>query len=274
MWNNARFVNFIANALTVVALTALSFAALQWLAHRPVFSLARIAIGPVEGAELEHVTAASIRSSIAGQLSGNFFTADLEQIRATFEAVPWVRQAMVRRLWPDGLEVTLLEYEPLGIWNDNQLLDVHGNPFVANQAEAENSDGDPLPDLAGPDGSGQLVRQRLAELTEWLQPLGRVPVGLTLSARHAWRAELDNGLILDMGRDPAVDIDQGGPDAPDKARVPVQVRVQRFVESVQAVEQRAGRPVIYADLRYPNGYALRLGEAPKTDTKKSTATKP
>lgn len=274
MWNNARFVNLIANALTVLALTALSIAALQWLAHRPVFSLAQIVIGPAEGAELEYVTAASVRSSVAGRLSGNFFTADLEHVRETFESVPWVRQAMVRRLWPNGLEVTLLEYQPLGLWNGNQLLDIHGNPFVANQAEAERADGNVLPDLAGPDGSGQLVSQRLAELTQWLRPLGRVPVSLTLSARYAWRAELDNGLVLDMGRDPAVDIAQGGPDGPDKTHVPVQLRVQRFVESVLAVEQRTGRPAMYADLRYPNGYALRLGEAPKPDSKNSTATKP
>src|SRR5690606_18832598 len=143
-----------------------------------------------------------------------------------------------------------------------------------NRAEAEQPNGDPLPELAGPDGTGQLVMQRLAELNEWVSPLGRTTVRLSLSARHAWRAELDDGLILDMGRDPAVGIAQDGPDAADRAHVPVQVRVQRFVESLKAVEQNAGRPVIYADLRYPNGFALRLGEPPKTDSKTSTATKP
>ena len=137
MWNNARFVNLIANALTVVALTALSIAALQWLAHRPVFSLAQIIIQPARGDTLEHVTIPSVRSAVGGRLQGNFFTADLSNVREVFESVPWVSQAMVRRQWPNALEVTLLEYEPLGLWNDNQLLDVEGTPFVANQAEAE-----------------------------------------------------------------------------------------------------------------------------------------
>lgn len=274
MWNNARFVNFIANTLTVAALTALSLAALQWLAHRPVFSLSEIIVKPTQGESLEHVTVPSIRSIIGGRLHGNFFTTDLSIVREVFESVPWVSQAMVRRQWPNALEVSLLEYEPLGLWNDNQLLDVEGTPFVANQAEAEKPNGEPLPELAGPDGTGIQVVQRLAELNDWVRPLGRTTVRLTLSPRHAWRAELDNGLILDMGRDPAVGIAQDGPEAADKAHVPVQVRVQRFVESLQAVEQNAGRPVIYADLRYPNGFALRLGEAPKPDSKTSTATKP
>src|SRR5690606_33747209 len=163
------------------------------------------------------------------------------------------QQAMVRRVWPDGLEVTLREFEPLGLWNDNQLLDTQGVPFTANQAEAEGMDGGPLPQLSGPEGSGKLVKQRLEELSEWLSPLGLVPVRLSLSARHAWRAELDNGLILDMGRDPSTGISQSGsPEDGDEHTVPVQLRVQRFVESLAADEQRVGRPVIYADLRYLN----------------------
>jgi len=275
VWNNARFVNLIANALTTVALTALVLGGLVWLAHRPVFTLSGISIQPVPGETLQHVSETGVRSVIAGRLQGNFFTTDLQTVREVFETLPWVRQAMVRRVWPDGLEVTLREFEPLGLWNDNQLLDMHGVPFTANQAEAESADGGPLPQLSGPEGSGKLVKQRLEELTEWVAPLGLVPVRLSLSARHAWRAELDNGLILDMGRDPSTGISQSGsPEDGDENTVPVQLRVQRFVESLAAVEQRVGRPVIYADLRYPNGFALRLGEAPKMNKTSTPATKP
>jgi len=275
VWNNARFVNLIANGLTTIALTAFVAGALVWLANRPIFTLTGINIEPVTGERLAHVSQAGVRSAIAGRVSGNFFTVDLEGVRQVFETVPWVQQAMVRRVWPNQLEVTLDEYEALGLWNDNQLLDLYGTPFTANQAEAEAADGNPLPVLSGPEGSGKLVTQRLAELTSWLEPLGLKPVQLALSARHAWRAELDNGLILDMGRDPATGLSQTGePGGTEEQIVPVQVRVQRFVESLHTVEQRVGRPVIYADLRYPNGFALRLGEAPKPKKTSTPATKP
>lgn len=274
MWNNARFINLVANALTVLALTALVLGGLVWLGQRPVFTLSNITVEPLEGAALERVTPASLNAVVAGRLQGNFFTADLENLRRLFEAAPWVEQAMVRRVWPNGLEVTLREYEPLGLWNDNQILDVQGRPFTANQAEAEDAEGAPLPQLGGPEGSGKLVRRRLAELTDWLAPLGRVPVSLTLSPRHAWVAELDNGMVLDMGRDPATDpiVGQSQPDS--RRQVPVQTRVQRFVEALPAIEQNVGRPVIYADLRYPNGFALRLGPAPTPAKPSSSTTRP
>lgn len=275
MWNNARFVNLIANTLTTLALSGLGVGAVVWLAHRPVFTLAGITIEAVPGESLAHVSETGVRAAVIGRLRGNFFTADLDEVRGVFETLPWVRQAMVRRVWPHGLEVTLREHQVLGLWNDNQLLDLEGVPFTANQAEAEGVDGAMLPILAGPEGSGKLVRQRLAELTEWVKPLGRVPVRLTLSARHAWHAELDNGLILDLGRDPATHVAQtGAPEHADEHTVPVQQRVRRFVESLATVEQRVGRPVIYADLRYPNGFALRLGEVPKPNKTSTPATKP
>lgn len=272
MWNNARFINFVANALTVLALSALALGALYWFTQRPMFTFSQVTVEPVADEALSRVNAATVHGALAGRLSGNFFTADLEEVRRLMESAPWVRQAMVRRVWPDGLEVTLREYEPLGLWNDNQVLDVTGRPFTANQAEAEDPQGGPLPALGGPEGSGKLVRQRLLELTDWLAPLGRKPVRLTLSPRHAWVAELDNGMVLDMGRDLANDPVLGDMPAEGRRPVPVQARVQRFVAALPAIEKHVGRPVMYADLRYPNGFALRLGPAPEPPKKNSSST--
>ncbi|GAA5235895.1 FtsQ-type POTRA domain-containing protein [Verticiella sediminum] len=275
MWNNARFINFVANLLTVLALSALAVGGLVWLMQRPVFTIAQVEVHPAEGEALDRVTPTVVRNALIGRLEGNFFTADLESVRHFMEDAPWVSQAAVRRVWPNGLQVTLREHQPLGLWNDDQVLDVNGRAFTANQAEAESPDGDPLPILGGPEGSGKLVRQRLLELSEWVAPLGRSPVRLTLSPRHAWVAELDNGMILDMGRDLANDPVLGGNAAEGRRAVPVQARVQRFVQALPAIEQHLGRPVMYADLRYPNGFALRLGpplEPPKKKT--SSTTKP
>jgi len=43
-----------------------------------------------------------------------FFTADLDAVRAAFESVPWVRKAMVRREWPNKLIVTVEEHRGIG----------------------------------------------------------------------------------------------------------------------------------------------------------------
>jgi hypothetical protein len=44
-----------------------------------------------------------------------FISIDLDQARA-FETVPWVRQATLRRIWPDRLAVHLDEHQPVALW--------------------------------------------------------------------------------------------------------------------------------------------------------------
>ncbi len=265
MWNNARFLNFIANGLIVVALSAFAIGMLYWLAHLPVFNLNRVVVEPASGASLQRVSAASLRGNVAQQVGGNFFTTDLDAVRQVFESVPWVSRAMVRREWPNALRVQLQEHQPLGLWTDTQVLNTRGRPFTANQAEAEGPDGGPLPIFAGPEGSGPLVRRRYFELMEWLRPTGLYPVRLTLSARHAWEAELNNGIVLYLGRDPGSDFTQGDPDRAVPAGVPAALRVQRFVRSLPSLQESLPQPIQSVDLRYPDGYALKLnGDAPTT----------
>lgn len=271
MWNNARLLNLIANWLTVVALVALTIGGIYWLMHRPVFGLNHVVVEPMPGSELRRVSEASLRSALERPLQGNFFTVNLEEVRQMFGAVPWVSHVKVRREWPDGLRVSLREYQPLGLWNDNQILDIRGVPFTANQAEADSPGGPVLPVFAGPDGAGPMVRHRYHELREWLRPLGHELVRVTLSARHAWQVELDNGLVLDLGRDPGIDWNPGDPDRPETDEVTMAERVRRFVRNLPQLEEKAGRAVMYADLRYPDGFAVRL--APPANGKQPSSTK-
>lgn len=260
MWNNARLLNLIANWLTLAGLVAFTAGGLYWLMHRPVFGLTRVVVETMSADGLERVSEASLRSALDRPLQGNFFTVNLEEVRQMFGAVPWVSHVKVRREWPDGLRVSLREYQPLGLWNDNQVLDVRGIPFTANQAQADSGTDQVLPVFAGPEGAGPLVRQRYHELREWLRPLGRDVVRLTLSARHAWQAELDNGLVLDLGRDPGIDWNPGDPDRPETDEATMAERVRRFVRNLPQLEEKAGRQVLHADLRYPDGFAVRLAQ--------------
>ena len=134
---------------------------------------------------------ASVRASIAGQLSGNFFTISLGSAKSVFEAVPWVRNAMVRRIWPNALRVTLEEQQPFALWNENQMINTWGQTFTANQGEME--DDDSLPQFEGPEGTEALVVRSYAELTRWFAPLDVSVTRLSLSERYAWRVSLSNG---------------------------------------------------------------------------------
>ena len=77
----------------------------------------------VEG-DTQHNTAASIRSQVLPQLRGNYLSLDLQEARSAFEAVPWVRRAQVRRVWPDQLVVQLQEHQPVAYWERDDSDDL------------------------------------------------------------------------------------------------------------------------------------------------------
>lgn len=199
MWNEARIINATANLLTVLAVLTLLGAALVWLVRLPAFDFKnrnRVSTRhfvSVCGARLDPQCD---RRAVVRQ----FFTMNLGQARQTFETAAWVRQAQVRRVWPNMLRVTIEEQKPQGLWNENQLINTWGEVFTANRGALENEAS--LPQFQGPEGTGILMIQRYAELRQWFEQIGIQVRGLTLTNRYALQVTLSNGLTLELGRDP------------------------------------------------------------------------
>ena len=245
MWDEPRLLNTAANALFALALGLALYGAGTLLVHSPSFALRSIR---VEG-EVLQVTRGAIVDALQGRVSGTFFTVDVDAIRSMFQAIPWVRRAEVRRLWPDRLEVRIEEHQPLARWgqeSDGQLVNSHGEVFSGRVARE-------LPVLAGPAGSEQEVTRRYALFRDLLAPVSLEPRTVTLSQRQSWQIRLSNGLTVQLGR--------------DSDRDPLQARLARFVELYPATLGRHARRFDYVDLRYPNGFALRVPEILGNDSK-------
>ncbi|HVL74699.1 MAG TPA: cell division protein FtsQ/DivIB [Noviherbaspirillum sp.] len=241
MWHDVRTLNATTNALLGLLVLGLLASGFWWVAHRPMFTFRVVVVEGAQGAPLRHVSAPTIRTTALPGVKGNFFTADLDAVRQAFESVPWVRQATVRREWPNRLIVNVEEHRALGAWGDDgRLLSVKGEVFTANLAEAE-ADG-PLPVFSGPEGSAKDVVARFRELHEWLKPAGLVPESVALSERYAWTVKLVGGMTVELGR--------------EQARVSVQERAQRLVGIYPQLAARLQDRIETVDMRYPNGLAL------------------
>ena len=235
MWDNPRLLNAWAGALTALALMVFGVALAQLLARSPLFPVREMQL---TGAPA-HTTRAQIESVVQGRVAGNFFAVDLDEVRAALEALPWVRRAHVRRVWPDRLEVALEEHEALARWAESGLVNVQGERFAGTTDAA-------LPLFAGPAGSEGEVARRYQRFREILAPLQAMPERLMVSPRHAWVLRLDDGLTIALGRDAAND--------------PVEARLRRLVAAYPQTLGRLARKAEHVDLRYPNGFALRLPE--------------
>ena len=235
MWDDARQLNAIAVTLSLIALAFLAFAAASAIARLPAFEYREIVVTT----PLVRASAAHLESIVRSELRGTFFTMNLDAARESLAKVPWVRSVALRRQWPQRLEIEVDEHAPFARWNDNALVDTHGDVFVANYAGE-------LPDFAGPDGAARQMTARFREWTTLLAPSGLRLTGLALSARGGWRlrAADDAGPItLDAGRDDAGE------------------RLARFLDVYRrtiGVLARTGTHVDHVDLRYRNGFAARV----------------
>jgi cell division protein FtsQ len=243
VWDNPRLANAAAGVLAALALGLLAYAGGRILLDSPAFLLRTIV---VEGG-LERVQSREIANALQGRLRGTFFTVDLEAVRALFEGVPWVRRAELRRRWPDSLEVRIEEQVALARWGqrrDTQLVNTHGELFRA-QTDAS------LPVLAGPTGTEGEVARRYFAFRSLLAPLGLEPRQVLLSSRLAWQLKLSNGLTIQLGRDS------------DKDRI--EERFARFVSAFRQTLAKSRQRLDYVDLRYPNGFALRVTGIPGSE---------
>lgn len=213
-----------------------------WLMRYPAFNIGRIV---VEG-ELVHNNAVTLRANVAPVLKGNFFTVNLKAAQEAFEQVPWVREAQVRREYPNGLRVILKEHVAEAFWGSdagNGLVDSSGRVFEANLGEL---DREGLPRLQGPEGSAARMLQMYRLITPVIAPLDITLDSLALDSRGSWRMTLDNDAQIELGGGTTEDVIQ---------------RLQRFARTLPQITsqyKRSASALESADLRYEDGYALKL----------------
>jgi cell division protein FtsQ len=272
MWNNVRILNAIANTLLLLAVLAVLAAGSIWFANQSMFIIRDVTVTSSTGQHLRHVSAQLLQVAAKKELNAKnapqgviptsqllgsaryFFAVPLDSVRGSLEQVPWVRQASIRRVWPNSLHIEIEEHKAAAVWGDGRLVNAQGELFSANLGEAEEAG--PLPQFAGPNDASVQVLRRHVELVQWLAPLNVRPESLTLSTRHAWTVKLDDGTTLLLGREQGVAMED---------------RIAKWVASVPRLQSRlTSRPELY-DLRYPNGFAVRavalVDDAKKLDSK-------
>ena len=187
----------------------------------------------VEG-DFNRVSPLAVRAAIEDQLGQGFLRLDLNAIRARLEAMPWVEQARVERVWPGDVRVRVWERTPYARWNAAQLLSTHAVPFTPEPAEIPAG----LPQLSGPPGHEAEVMQAYQGLSTALAGTPFPLASLSLDARGEWTTQTREGIELRFGRG-----------APDSKLEMISGPLTR------AIGQRL-QEVKYVDLRYTNGFAV------------------
>ncbi len=231
VWDRPEILNAIAGALCAAAGLLGVYAALHYAVRLPAFQLreVRVVVG------LGHVTSDQVEAIVKRELKGNFFTLDMAVCRAAFEKLPWVRKVKLRRQWPDRLEVALEEHLPLARWGGAALVNTHGELFAAAYDEK-------LPLFVGDQASVKEIAIQYAYFLRSLAAIRQAPVQVQLSPRRAWRVRLKSGLVIELGREN------------------IESRLERFIAVYDRTLGTLQRRLDYVDLRYRDGFAVRIPE--------------
>lgn len=166
----------------------------------------------------------------------SLLTLDIEAARERIETLPWVRQATLKKLFPDTLEIAIAERDPYALWQHAgaiSLIDAAGKVITANAGERYAG----LPRVIGAGADGK-VAQYMALLAKFPTIAARVRGGILIS-ENRWTLVLDNGIELML---PAED--------PEAALA--------TVASLDASNSLLSREIAAIDLRQPGPMIVRL----------------
>ena len=235
MWDDAKQMNALAATLAVLAALGLVLALGTYVVRQSAFAFNEVVVTT----PLHRTNGAHLEAVIRAELAGTFFTMDFARARNAITRVPWVRDAGLRRQWPNRLEVTIEEHEPLARFNDAEFVNTRGEVFAAQSR-------DELPRFLGPETRAREMTERYRAWSEAVQPLSLDIAEVRLSPRGGWRVRVAGGdsvLTLELGREDA------------------DARLARFITAFRqtiGALARSGTKVETVDLRYRNGYAVRV----------------
>jgi cell division protein FtsQ len=240
VWDRPDLLNRVSNVLIAVAVLLAIYGAIWTVVRLPVFALREIRVT----GETAQVTRAQVEAIVKNELRGTFFTLNLAQLRGAFEKLPWVREVNLRKRWPSHIDIAVIEHVPLARWGDAALVNTHGEVFEAS------FDGK-LPTFIGPAGTSKEIAIQYDFFRRNLAAINAAPAMVQLTARRAWQVKLEGGTILELGRED------------------VEARLGRYLRVHERTVGELKRRIDYVDLRYANGFAVRIPElkAEPTETR-------
>lgn len=184
--------------------------------------------------DFQRIDTGDISARLNHNVSGNYFTTNLAEVRTAAMQSPWVENAVVSRQWPDLVRVRLSERQAVARWGDKGLISSRGEVFTPPAITGVDS----LPILFGPPDKAHFVMEQYRLMNGILHDLNLHIAELQLTDRMSWILRLDNGIQL------VVD------------QVDTIPKMQRFAYLYQRQLAPDAANIASVDLRYRNGVAV------------------
>ena len=229
---------------TLLAVTSVAAVLADRLFLPSAFQVDRIRL---EGS-FQHVDPEELKRAIVAAMDGNFFAFDLKKVEKVVVDIPWIYSAIVRRVWPGSIHVTIKEQQPVARWGERHWLNEDGQVIKLTPT----SDLNDLVQLSGPPESSQSVLKRYRYWQLLLAESGLEIQHASLSQRRAWTLTL-SPLTEEVGYTGRLNLSQFEVLLGSRQ---LDERLQRLMNSYRNSLKQKVADLVRVDLRYPNGLAV------------------
>lgn len=194
-----------------------------------------------------------IRQAILGLgLPNTYIGQNVDDIQQEIMQFPWIKQASVRKQWPDRLIVSIEEYKPAFYWNDLFLLDNYGNIFnVPLDRFVERQ----LPKLYGPEGKEKAIVKIYYKFNDLSKKLASSGLTLQIKStvtdeRNAWQLIIKQCIAGFCPENQEMKLILGSEN--------IEQRYQQFIKLLPEIQVRIPKDerITVADLRYESGISV------------------
>ena len=170
---------------------------------------------------------------------------DVNQVRKSIQALPWIQHVVVNRRWFNQLNILITEHHPVVRWQNLEKTQfgffTQQKGFFSPNDLSFSQELNSLPLLSSSTVAKKIVFEQWLWLKRFIETNNFKISYVTLDQYHAWRVKLRHGeqsLLLLLGRNN------------------VKKRMQRFVNVFSTI--RKINPLVNRfDLRYPNGVSTQ-----------------
>jgi len=187
----------------------------------------------VEG-DVQHLHLSEVEQALRPVLQG-YWSLDLDQAADAVRQIPWVDDLIVRRIWPDVLELEIHEQVPQVRWGAQALLNRRGEKFLPGSLKGYRD----LPQLKGPENYRQRLFRAYHRMAEALAPLEMRITGVEVDSRRSWQVRLEGEMAIQLGR------------------VAPEATFLRLARALVRLGKKKCRQIERLDGRYEHGFAIR-----------------
>lgn len=184
-------------------------------------------------AHYQHIPRKQLEGLLEKYSNRSFFFLSTHRLAKELKSLDWTETVSVKRIWPDTLEITLVEKIPVALWNE-AMLSEKGEIFNAERMEIDNY----LPQLKGDSKQALQVLHVYQKMSKILMSYGLEARALEWRKNEAWELTLSDGVTLRLGKRDYL------------------ARMKRFCKAYPVISNGRSEQLASVDLRYPRGMAI------------------